>query len=555
LSTLFDLFGLLSVVLHGLELVAQSVLLGSVAFIEIVLTPALGGGDAQREVSAQCASCRHVLQAAALAAIVCVSAATAVNAAVLAASLPGAWRDVAGAGFVVAGGVKVFAAAAIGVAGSLRTARTLWTRTVLGVASMLFLGAALAGSHAVARLEDNGLLLLATGAHELGAALWLGGLPCFWLVLRRADSSERARRIGRRFSALAMAGVASILVGAAVFVPLYIGTLDAVYGTAYGAMTVTKSILLALLLLLGLANFRSVRRFATDASAARRVQRFVEVEMGLGAAVLLAAASITSMPPAVDMRDDRVTYPDLVARFTPASPRLESPEHSALAIPALQARLDAERQAGGESTRARGFVPGGGTPPPRNAQDIAWSEYNHHWAGLLVMLMGFAALAQRTRYVPWARHWPLLLLLLAGFLLLRADPEVWPMGDIGLVESLKDPEVVQHRLFSLLIVAFALFEWGVRTGRIAAPNLRRVFPLLTALGGTLLLTHSHALGNVKEEVLVDLTHLPIAVLGIGAGWARWLEVEAPGEEGRWAGWLWPACFVLIGLLLLGYREA
>jgi copper resistance protein D len=105
------------------------------------------------------------------------------------------------------------------------------------------------------------------------------------------------------------------------------------------------------------------------------------------------------------------------------------------------------------------------------------------------------------------------------------------MGYIGLIESLKDPEVVQHRLFVLLIVAFAVFEWGVR-GRITAHNLQRVFPLLTALGGTLLLTHSHALGNVREEVLVDLTHLPIAVPGIGAGWARWLEVEAPQAEGR-----------------------
>jgi CopC domain-containing protein len=64
--------------------------------------------------------------------------------------------------------------------------------------------------------------------------------------------------------------------------------------------------------------------------------------------------------------------------------------------------------------------------------------------------------------------------------------------------------------------------------------------------------------NAPPSVLsgrAELTHLPIAVLGVTAGWARWLEVEAPADEGRWAGWLWPACFVLIGLLLLGYREA
>jgi len=129
------------------------------------------------------------------------------------------------------------------------------------------------------------------------------------------------------------------------------------------------------------------------------------------------------------------------------------------------------------------------------------------------------------------------------------------MGEIGFLESLKDPEVAQHRVFELLIVVFALFEWGVSTGRIASKRLARVFPLLVALGGTLLLTHSHALANVKEEQLIELTHLPIAVLGIIAGWARWLEVEAPLAEGRWAGWIWPCCFVLIGLLLLDYREA
>jgi putative copper resistance protein D len=221
----------------------------------------------------------------------------------------------------------------------------------------------------------------------------------------------------------------------------------------------------------------------------------------------------------------------------------------------LQARLDDEWRAGQASARVRAFAPGSGALPPRNASDIAWSEYNHHWAGLLVALMGLAALAQRSGRAPWAKHWPLLFLLLAAFLFLRADPEVWPIGEIGLLESLKDPEVVQHRVFVAIIIGFAFFEWGVRTGRIASRRMVLVFPLLVALGGTLLLTHSHALGNVKSELLVEFTHLPIAVLGITAGWARWLEVEPPGQDGLWAGRLWPACFVLIGLLLLGYREA
>ena len=189
-------------------------------------------------------------------------------------------------------------------------------------------------------------------------------------------------------------------------------------------------------------------------------------KMGIGFAVLMAAASITSMPPAVDMNQDRVTFSELVERITPAIPRLTSPEHATLAIPALQARLDEERRAEQESPTVRAFVPGSGTLPPRNLEDLGWSEYNHHWAGLLVAAMGLAALAQRSGRAPWAKHWPLLFLLLAVFLFLRADPEVWPVGEIGPIESLKDPEVAQHRLFVALIVAFR----AVRMGRAHRPH-------------------------------------------------------------------------------------
>ncbi len=553
MTALFDIFGFLSVVLRGLDLVAQSLLIGSVSFALFVAAPL--ARDSQREGRVIAADTRRVIQAAALAQVVAAIATTALSAVVLAASLAIPWHEVVGAGFVIAGGIQAVAAGAIFWVVSIRPLEAGSIRLAIGVAAAFVLYAALANSHAVARLSDSRLLMLATGAHALGAALWLGDLPCFWLALRRAQTREVASRIGRRFSALALCGVALIIGGVLVFAAMYVGSIDATYGTAYGAMAVVKSILFAILLLLGLANFRAVRRFAADGAAVERVRRFVEVEMGVGFAVLMAAASITSLPPAVDLVEDRVTISDVLVRMTPTLPRLSSPDHAALALSELRVRVDDEARTKPRSTRAPAFVPGSGALPPRNAYDIAWSEYNHHWAGLLVAVMGLAALAQRSARAPWVRHWPLLFLLLAAFLFVRADPEVWPMGEIGPIESLKDPEVAQHRLFAVLIVAFAFFEWGVRTGRIASRRLPLVFPSLMALGGTLLLTHSHALGNLKEELLIELTHLPIAMLGITAGWARWLEVKTPGAEGRWAGWLWPVCFVLIGLLLLGYQEA
>ena len=553
MTALFDIFGFLSVVLRGLDFVAQSVLIGSVSFALFVSVPL--ARDSQREGGAVCAGTRRIIQVAALAQVAAAIATTALGAVVLASSLGIPWHEVVGAGFVIAGGIQVVAAAAVVWVVSMRPLEAASTRVAIGAAAAFVLYGALANSHAVARLGDSRLLMLATGAHALGAAVWLGGLPCFRLALRRAQTREVASRIGRRFSALALAGVALIFGGALVFAVMYVGSIDATYGTAYGAMAVAKSILFAILLLLGFANFRAVRRFAADGAAVGRVRRFVELEMGVGFAVLMAAASITSLPPAVDLVEDRVAISDVIVRMTPALPRFSSPDHAALALSELQARVDNDARTEQRSTRVPAFVPGSGALPPRNAYDIAWSEYNHHWAGLLVAVMGLAALVQRSARAPWVKHWPLLFLLLAAFLFVRADPEVWPMGEIGLIESLKDPEVAQHRLFVVLIVAFAFFEWGVRTGRIASRRLSLVFPSLMALGGTLLLTHSHALGNLKEELLIELTHLPIAVLGITAGWARWLEVKAPDPEGRWAGWLWPICFVLIGLLLLGYREA
>jgi putative copper resistance protein D len=285
---LFDLFGFLSVVLRGLDLVAQSVLLGSVAFALLVAVPVTR--DAQREPRAILAAVRHVIAAAALATFVTVIAGTAVSAAVLVASLNVSWREVVGADFVIAGGIKAVSAATIGLAVSMRPLGAMATRIAIAIAGALVLCAALANSHAAARLGGSGLLILATAAHELGAALWLGGLPCFWLALRHAGTSEVGHRIGTRFSSLAIAGVSLIAFGALVFAIEYLGSIDAVYGTAYGAMATTKSVMFAMLLCLGCANFYALRRSTANAEAIRRVRRFAEIEMGVGFAVLMAAA-------------------------------------------------------------------------------------------------------------------------------------------------------------------------------------------------------------------------------------------------------------------------
>ncbi len=72
----------------------------------------------------------------------------------------------------------------------------------------------------------------------------------------------------------------------------------------------------------------------------------------------------------------------------------------------------------------------------------------------------------------------------------------------------------------------------------------------------MLLTHSHSLGNIKEEFLAELSHIPLAILAVIAGWARWLEIRLPDARAvRAVRWVWPVCFILIGAVLLNYRES
>ena len=198
------------------------------------------------------------------------------------------------------------------------------------------------------------------------------------------------------------------------------------------------------------------------------------------------------------------------------------------------------------------FVPGQQSQP-NTAADIAWSEYNHHWAGLIVLAAGVLSLLSR-RY-SWAMHWPLVFLGLAAFLFLRADAENWPLGPRGFWESFQVAEVAQHRLFVVLIIAFGVFEWAVRNGHISPQRCGLVFPLVCAAGGALLLSHSHSLGNVKESFLAELSHTALAILAVMAGWSRWLEIRLSRDRTRILAWVWPLCFVLIGALLMNYREA
>ena len=547
MSLLVDLFGYLSIIIHGLTIIAQSMALGGVLFLFVLALPlatAIGPRVA--------ADTARIAAWSAVGLIVCEGLTIALQAAVLTATVDLSLLDALGASSAIAGMVKMAAGAVIAI--SLFSLGTTASRPLLLAASLIELMAATMTTHAAARLEDRPILLLAAFLHQLGAAIWIGGIPVFVAALSRVNDGFGWRAVGARFSRMSMIGVGCIVVSAAILSFLYVGAPDAIYGTAYGVMVTAKAVMFLMLLGLGFGNYLTVKSLRANPNASvKRMKRFAEVEIGIGFSLFFAAASLTSVPPAVDLTQDRVSWQEVVDRNTPVWPRMESPDHDVLALPALQAKLDAEAAATASKPQPA-FVPGDGELPVRNAADIAWSEYNHHWAGLFVVIMGVLALLNQAG-LRWARHWPLVLLGLAVFLFLRSDPEVWPMGEEGIFESLRDIEVLQHRFFVILTVLFAFFEWRVRAGGWNNKKAQLVFPLVVAVGGAALLTHSHAISNVKDALLIELTHTPLALAAIAAGWARWLEIRADGRIAKIGGWVWPVLFVLMGALLMLYREA
>jgi putative copper resistance protein D len=558
MNQLLDVFGFLSVVLRGLTLALQSLVIGGLVFALFVDRGAAGAVAAR--------ACRRLLLASALGLAMAQAGFVAADSAILMGTADLSLGGVAGANFFVAGALAavlgLVIAAVVWAARSDRAAEGGHSpRPALAGALLLSLGllaAAVATSHAAARIEDRALPLALTFLHQAATACWVGGLPYLVLALARVPDAAAARVIAGSFSRLAQGSVVVLLAAGIGLAIIYVGSPAAVLGTAYGAMVGSKAVLLALLLGLGALNYQVVHRAgAGDLAGLARLRRFAEAEVGIGFTVVLAAASLTSQPPAADLAPrDLVSLPEIAARVTPRPPRLLPPPAREMLPPSLRgaaAGAGTGAATTGQLESYLSMVPGQTVEPPTPGE-IALSEFNHNVSGLVVLVAGLLALAARAGW-RWARNWPLAFLALAVFLFLLADAEYWPLGPVPFWRGFLVAETLQHRLTVLLIVAFALYERRVQTGRTASPAAALVFPFVCFLGGALLLTHSHSLTNPKDELLVELSHASIAILGVAAGWSRWLELRLADGPRRALSWVWPICFVLVGAILLDYRES
>ena len=207
MDLLIDLFGYLSIIVHGLTILAQSIALGGALFLALLarpLAPRLGfiGTDIARGTA-------RIAGWAAIALLVSEAVTVALQSAVLTETVDLPVSNVLTANFAVAGLVKAVAAAVLAVL--LLGKRDRAPALPLLVLTAIELAAATLTTHAAARLDNRAPLLVIEGLHQLGAAIWIGGMPCFLLALARLRSAENWRLMGARFSRMSMTGVACIL--------------------------------------------------------------------------------------------------------------------------------------------------------------------------------------------------------------------------------------------------------------------------------------------------------------------------------------------------------
>jgi putative copper resistance protein D len=404
-----------------------------------------------------------------------------------------------------------------------------WRVVLLTTACLLCVTGTLA-THAVGWVGSGLWTAVVSVLHQAAAGVWVGGLMCAAALGLRGDAPPAEAWL-RPFSTLAVTAVATLAVTGAALSIQYIASPGAAIGTSYGAMVLTKVTLFVAMLAIGALNHRALHGRRALAGALL-LRRRLEVEAGLAIVVIFVAASIGASPPAVDVDADQATFAEIRAVFTPQSPRLTAPS---------LAELAAASDLGNPSA-------------PRSAEQTAWSEFGHHVAGLFIVSMGLLAILERTGWAPWARHWPLLFIGLTAFVAYSLDPEGWQTGRVGFWEQLLGLEVLQHRILLAVTALFGLAEWRMRSGRNPSSPWRYVFPVACILSGTLLLSHAHEVTNAKSAFLMELSHLPMGLVVLVAGWSRWLELRLPPVDGGRAGRFWAPALLALGLLLLMYRE-
>jgi putative copper resistance protein D len=195
-----------------------------------------------------------------------------------------------------------------------------------------------------------------------------------------------------------------------------------------------------------------------------------------------------------------------------------------------------------------------------------YSEFNHHLAGVFVLLIGVSELrgAMGVAMLAWLRFLlPAALLCAGGYLMIWSDHDAWPIGSLSFTRTFfsDDYETIQHKLFAILLLVVGSVELFRRMGRARHAAWGAPLPVLALVGGLMLFLHSHGAHPSAHQIAFH--HGMMCTMAILAGMCKLtadpfqtLALSGDRVAGARSGWglAWSALVLLIGVELLIYTE-
>jgi putative copper resistance protein D len=190
-------------------------------------------------------------------------------------------------------------------------------------------------------------------------------------------------------------------------------------------------------------------------------------------------------------------------------------------------------------------------------EGVAYSEFNHHLAGVFVLLIGLSELrgGLGVTMLAWSRFLlPLAMLGAGGYLIVWSDHEAWPIGYKSFAETYfsDDWETIQHKAYAILLLSVGAIEMLRRTDRVKHFAWGMPLPVFALIGGVMLFLHSHGTHPSAHQIAIH--HAVMGTTAIVAGLCK-VTAGAKPQAGRspWA-LAWAALVLLIGVELLIYSE-
>jgi putative copper resistance protein D len=234
--------------------------------------------------------------------------------------------------------------------------------------------------------------------------------------------------------------------------------------------------------------------------------------------------------------------------FTPLA---RSQQHDMASMPGMSMNVPAASEDHAESAK--------------RLADKQESEFNHHLAGVLVILAGIFILAERdlARRWPLVRYaWPMCFLAAGLFVLVFSDTELWPFGPENPWYAMThNTEDLQHKIFAVILLALGWVEFQRVRGRLKSPWAAWFFPLVGVAGAILLLFHVHS-GDMKAPNAMETMdriqnqHRWFAATGFGVALTNGVAGLAKTTQ-KWQQFFttaWPALLIVLGILLIQYAE-